>query len=87
MTTITITLHLGTNKQLIMSTVHFPNGVSILSLQYTMFRFGSGERESSHILKYFQVQKVIENLTTKTIEETVKELIMENSFLKNEQLH
>ena len=83
MTTITITLHLGTNKQLIMSTVHFPNGVSILSLQYTLV----AERKSSHIPKYFQVQKVIENLTTKTIEETVKELIMENSFLKNEQLH
>ena len=30
---------------------------------------------------------MIEDLTSKTIEETVEELIMENSFLQNEQIH
>ena len=30
---------------------------------------------------------MIEDLTSKTIEETVEELMMENSFLQNEQIH
>ena len=68
--------------------LHFPNGVSILSLQYRMFRSRRiNETGSTYDIHIFQVQKVIESLTSKTIEETVKELMMENSFLKNEQIH